>query len=95
MAYGSKRRDAALDFAEAEGQPGGSCGSQLPVGEIASRKPGWLAATAALGAAFSLWAIAGAGLEPVLWGAVLILGALPVYWLMRRSALPRPEPAQP
>jgi basic amino acid/polyamine antiporter, APA family len=64
-------------------------------GEIASRKPGWLAATAALGAAFSLWAIAGAGLEPVLWGAVLILGALPVYWLMRRSALPRPEPAQP
>ena len=64
-------------------------------GEIASRKPGWLAATAALGAAFSLWAIAGAGLEPVLWGAVLILCALPVYWLMRRSGLSRPEPAQP
>jgi APA family basic amino acid/polyamine antiporter len=64
-------------------------------GEIGSAWPGWLAATATLGAAFSLWAIVGAGKEPVLWGAVLILGALPVYWLMHRSAGPRAEPAQP
>jgi APA family basic amino acid/polyamine antiporter len=64
-------------------------------GQIGSTSPRWLAATAAIGAAFSLWAIVGAGWEPVLWGAVLIFGALPVYWLMRRSALPRPQPAQP
>ena len=51
--------------------------------------------TAAVGAVYSLWAIAGAGPEPVLWGAVLILAALPVYALMRRAAVPRPEAVDP
>jgi APA family basic amino acid/polyamine antiporter len=64
-------------------------------GQIGSTSPRFLAATAALGAAFSLWAIAGAGWEPVLWGAVLILGALPGYFLMRRSVVPATQPAQP
>jgi len=63
-------------------------------GEIGSRRPAWLAGTALVGAAYSLWAIVGAGLEPVLWGAALILMALPFYWLMRRAVLPRPEPAE-
>jgi APA family basic amino acid/polyamine antiporter len=59
-------------------------------GLVSSKSPRALAATAAAGALFSLWAIAGAGYEPVLWGAVLILGALPVYWLMRRSTTSAP-----
>ena len=59
-------------------------------GLVSSTSPRALAATGAVGAAFSLWAIVGAGYEPVLWGAVLILGALPVYWLMRRAAVPAP-----
>ena len=44
----------------------------------------WLAVAAALGAAFSLWAVAGAGPEAVGWGAVLLGAALPVYALARR-----------
>jgi len=64
-------------------------------GRVRSRRPRVLAATAAFGAGYSLWAIVGAGLEPVVWGAVLIAAAIPVYALMRRSAVPRPEPAEP
>jgi APA family basic amino acid/polyamine antiporter len=64
-------------------------------GEVRSRRPRVLAMTAAVGAVYSLWAIAGAGPEPVLWGAVLILAALPVYALMRRAAVPRPEAVDP
>ena len=37
-------------------------------GRVRSRRPRVLATTAAVGAAYSLWAIAGAGPEPVLWG---------------------------
>lgn len=54
-------------------------------GRVASRSAAWLAAAGALGASYSLWAIAGAGRDAVLWGAALILAALPVYWLMRRA----------
>jgi basic amino acid/polyamine antiporter, APA family len=49
----------------------------------------------ALGAGYSLWAIAGAGRSAVFWGAALILAALPVYALMRRAVVPGPEPAEP
>lgn len=45
-----------------------------------------LAVAGVLGALYSLWAIAGAGKEATLWGAVLLLAALPVYVLMKRQA---------
>ena len=45
-----------------------------------------------MGASYSLWAIAGAGRDAVLWGAALILVALPVYWLMRRAGSPSGVP---
>ena len=63
-------------------------------GRVASRRAGWLAAAGAVGASYSLWAIAGAGRDAVLWGAALILAALPVYWLMRRIASPGVAPPQ-
>ena len=59
------------------------------------QRAGAYAAVALLGAGYSLWAIAGAGWMTILWGAVLILVALPVYWLMRRSPPRQPEPAEP
>jgi basic amino acid/polyamine antiporter, APA family len=62
-------------------------------GRITSRRTGWLAAAGALATGYSIWAIYGAGRDapsrwedPILWGAVLILAALPVHWLMRRAA---------
>jgi len=64
-------------------------------GRIARRRAAWLAVVGVLGALYSLWAIAGAGPSAILWGAILILLALPVYALMRRGAVPQPEPAQP
>jgi APA family basic amino acid/polyamine antiporter len=48
----------------------------------------WLAATGALGAAYSLWAIAGAGRDAMAWGAVLLVAALPVYQWMKRVRRP-------
>jgi APA family basic amino acid/polyamine antiporter len=45
----------------------------------------WLAAAGALGGAYSLWAIAGAGREATAWGAVLLVAAVPVYGWMRRA----------
>jgi APA family basic amino acid/polyamine antiporter len=53
--------------------------------EGARRGTPWLAAAGALGALYSLWAIAGAGREATAWGAVLLLAALPVYGLSRRT----------
>jgi basic amino acid/polyamine antiporter, APA family len=44
-----------------------------------------LAVVGVLAAAYSLWAIAGAGAEPIQLGFVLLLAGLPVYWLMTRS----------
>jgi APA family basic amino acid/polyamine antiporter len=49
------------------------------------RRTPWLAAAGALGASYSLWAIAGAGREATLWGVVLLVAALPVYALMKRG----------
>jgi APA family basic amino acid/polyamine antiporter len=49
----------------------------------------WLAGVGVLGSAFSLWALAGAGRETLLWGLALLLVAVPVYGLMRRARRPR------
>jgi len=32
---------------------------------------------------FAIWTLIGAGAEASLWGGVLLLAGLPVYWLMR------------
>ncbi|HEU0134344.1 MAG TPA: amino acid permease [Allosphingosinicella sp.] len=55
--------------------------------QAAGRMPGStvLPVAAALGAAYSIWAIYGAGPEPATWGAVLLLSGLPVYLIMRRN----------
>ncbi len=60
-------------------------------GRIAGRRAAWLAWMGALGAAYSLWAIAGAGPSALFWGAILILLALPVHALMRGFG-PRDRP---
>lgn len=57
-------------------------------GRVASRYAAWLAAVGALGAAYSLWAIVGAGQGAVLWGSALILAGLPVHALARRAPPP-------
>jgi APA family basic amino acid/polyamine antiporter len=65
-------------------------------GRVESRHAAWLAAAGAFGAFYSLWAIAGAGRSTMLWGAVLILAALPVHALVRASRKgPRDGPAEP
>lgn len=43
----------------------------------------WLVAAIAL--LFSLWALAGAGTEPLLWGAVLLLAGIPFYLWQRHA----------
>ncbi len=53
--------------------------------EGSRRSTPWLAAAGALGAAYSLWAIAGAGKEATLWGAALLGAAVPVYAWMKRK----------
>ncbi len=34
---------------------------------------------------YSVWALVGTGAEPLLWGAVLLLAGLPVFWWQRRA----------
>ena len=46
---------------------------------------GALGVLALVGAAYSIGALAGAGREAVLWGAVLLLAGLPMYGLLRRQ----------
>lgn len=46
----------------------------------------WLAAAGALGAAYSLWAIVGAGAGAVKWALVFMAAAVPVYLLMAPEA---------
>ena len=54
-----------------------------------SRKTdGLWSAVALLGAAFSIFAILGAGLEALLWGLALGAAGLPVYWFGRKKATP-------
>ncbi len=45
-----------------------------------------LAVVGVLAAAYSLWAIVGAGAEAVMWGAVLLACGVPLYYLVRRKA---------
>lgn len=42
----------------------------------------WIAIAAAV---YALWALYGAGLEANLWGAILILAGVPIWWIMRRG----------
>jgi APA family basic amino acid/polyamine antiporter len=53
------------------------------------RGTAWLAVAGAVGAAYSLWAIAGAGREATIWGAVLLAAAFPVYAWMKGRKDPR------
>jgi APA family basic amino acid/polyamine antiporter len=43
-----------------------------------------IAVVAALATVYSVWAIAGAGLETMAWGAALLAAGAPVYWLCVR-----------
>jgi APA family basic amino acid/polyamine antiporter len=55
-------------------------------GKLGGRRgAAWLAVAGAVGAAYSLWAIAGAGREAMAWGAVLLAAAFPVYAWMKRG----------
>jgi APA family basic amino acid/polyamine antiporter len=53
--------------------------------EASRRGTPWLAVAGSVGAAYSLWAIAGAGRQAILWGAVLLIVAVPVYLWMKRA----------
>lgn len=44
-----------------------------------------IALVAVLATVYSVWAIAGAGAEPMAWGAALFIAGAPVYWLSRRG----------
>ncbi|WP_109126731.1 amino acid permease [Dyella sp. C11] len=46
----------------------------------------WRQLVAVVALAFSLWALAGAGTEPLLWGAVLLLAGCPIYLWQRFAA---------
>lgn len=48
-----------------------------------------LAVVGFLAGLYALWAIIGAGREAALWGVVMFVAGVPVYWLMRRSTAPR------
>lgn len=52
-------------------------------------------AIAAAALAYSLYALAGIGGESLLWGAVLVVAGLPIYWLMRRGQRGREAPISP
>jgi APA family basic amino acid/polyamine antiporter len=45
-----------------------------------------LAVAAVLGCLYALWTFYGAGKEALLWGLVLMVASVPVYFLMKRSA---------
>ena len=55
---------------------------------VRRRKTLAIAVVAALATVFSVWAIVGAGLEPMVWGAALLAVGAPVYWFsVRRVAV--------
>jgi APA family basic amino acid/polyamine antiporter len=43
----------------------------------------WLAIAGVIGTAYALWTLVGAGRDAVIWGAVLLAVAIPVFYLMR------------
>lgn len=51
----------------------------------ARRGTAGLAMVGAFAGLYSLWAIAGAGREPAMWGLVLFAAGVPAYWLVRRG----------
>ena len=53
----------------------------------------WLAVAAILGGLYALWTLYGAGRDALLWGLVLLVASIPVFYLMRRVAVPGAEPA--
>jgi APA family basic amino acid/polyamine antiporter len=59
-------------------------------GKLLEARPGTagLAAVGGLATIYALWTIVGAGREAVLWGIVLLLLGLPVYFLMPRARTP-------
>jgi basic amino acid/polyamine antiporter, APA family len=60
---------------------------QLQNGQLGAPRRGTLpmATVAVIAAAYSLWAIVGAGAEAVLWGAALLALGVPLYFLIRRQ----------
>jgi APA family basic amino acid/polyamine antiporter len=50
------------------------------------RSGGWRRVVAAVALLFSLWALAGAGTEPLRWGAVLLAAGCPLYLWRRHAA---------
>jgi len=61
----------------------------LFVAAAALRLGGVRRGLAITGAAYSLWALYGAGVEANLWGAALIAAGVPVWWAMRGSPVRR------
>lgn len=47
----------------------------------------WIATAALI---YALWALYGAGIEANIWGAVLLLAGVPIWWWMRRSKAKAP-----
>lgn len=60
-------------------------------GRVERSRP--LTVVALLGALYALWTLSGAGREAVGWGAVLLGGGIPVYFLMRRAGRSSPAAA--
>jgi APA family basic amino acid/polyamine antiporter len=60
---------------------------ELETGQLGAPRRGTvpLALVAVIAAAYSLWAIVGAGAEAVIWGAALLLLGVPLYFLVRRT----------
>jgi basic amino acid/polyamine antiporter, APA family len=48
-----------------------------------------------IGIAYAFWTFYGAGLEAVAWGTALIAAGVPAYLLLKRSAVPAPNPVAP
>ena len=65
------------------GSPRAACGGARSAARGGARRGS--RSRGLLGAVYSLWAIAGAGKEATLWGAALLVAALPVYALVKRS----------
>ncbi|MEO8161572.1 MAG: hypothetical protein ABI588_09145, partial [Arenimonas sp.] len=57
-------------------------------GKLAARGPqvAWLSIAAILGGLYALWTLYGAGPDALVWGLVLLLASIPVFYLVRRIA---------
>jgi APA family basic amino acid/polyamine antiporter len=50
---------------------------------VSGSRAAWLAIAGVIGTIYALWTLVGAGREAVIWGAVLLAVAIPVFYLMR------------